>query len=409
MNDLPHPGSTLREVLPGSPDDLDVPAVALESYVDRASAACRGMAKLDSGTWIGAAAEAFRSSVAKVFDELEQASFAFEEAALAVRTYAAVFRDAQADVVRALALIDEADRESKRWSATNSQALIQNFTAPYTGTLAPLAPDDPGESIRRQGCTLVTEARDRVTAAACHATDRLQTAAKHAPRNHGLWSGVAHVVSEVGAGAFESTKGVAEFAFKLTPGYELIDPEGYVENAEGVFRGLVYGAAHPVDFAKAVLDWDTWADSPGRAIGHLLPAIALVVASAGAGATVPAAEAGAAAEGAGALREATDLMTAASDLTAEQLTDRTPGELRNLAHEKGFEPHGQPDAEGNYRKFRDPATKTPRLRIDQGHTDPVTDLPYDDPRAAVPHAHGYDPDGKPITDPTSGNKHFPLR
>jgi hypothetical protein len=96
-------------------------------------------------------------------------------------------------------------------------------------------------------------------------------------------------------------------------------------------------------------------------------------------------------------------------LSATHLTDRTPEEIRRLAGARGYEPHGLPDAEGNLRKFRDPVTKLPRLRIDQGHVDPVTGAPYNNPRAAVPHAHGYDDSGAPIRDPATGDKHFPFR
>jgi hypothetical protein len=103
------------------------------------------------------------------------------------------------------------------------------------------------------------------------------------------------------------------------------------------------------------------------------------------------------------------LFFAAEDLTAADLTGRTPEEIRQLAAQRGYEPHGLPDSEGNFRKFRDPVTKQQRLRIDQGHTDPVTGEPYNNPRAAVPHAHGYDPSGAPIRDPATGDKHFPFR
>ena len=97
------------------------------------------------------------------------------------------------------------------------------------------------------------------------------------------------------------------------------------------------------------------------------------------------------------------------DLTPADLTDRTPSEIRDLASQRGYTPHGQQDADGNYRKFKDPETNKPRLRIDQGHVDPETGLPYDNPRAAVPHAHGYDSSGAPIRDPETGDKHFPFR
>jgi hypothetical protein len=79
---------------------------------------------------------------------------------------------------------------------------------------------------------------------------------------------------------------MATFAFKLTPAYELINPEGYVESLTGVAEGLAHGVRHPLEFAKAVVDWDTWAQSPGRALGHLLPAVALAIATGGGGAAV---------------------------------------------------------------------------------------------------------------------------
>ncbi|HKN91951.1 MAG TPA: hypothetical protein VJ622_16930, partial [Acidimicrobiia bacterium] len=63
MNDLPAPGTTLREVLPGTPEDLDQLADMLDSYVDGAVAASRGLRAMDSGGWIGEAADAFWSSV----------------------------------------------------------------------------------------------------------------------------------------------------------------------------------------------------------------------------------------------------------------------------------------------------------------------------------------------------------
>ena len=50
------------------------------------------------------------------------------------------------------------------------------------------------------------------------------------------------------------------------------------------------------------------------------------------------------------------------------------------------------------------------MRIDPGHADPKTGKPYDNPRAADPHVHGYDPAGNKIHDPLAGNDlHFPIR
>src|SRR3989442_1429849 len=172
----------------------------LDSYVDGAVAASRGLRAMDSGGWIGEAADAFWSSVGDVMKKLDDAAWAFQEASLALRTYAGALRQAQGDIRRALTLIDEADRESRIWSAKNTDALVENVTAPYTGSLAPISPDDPGQPLRRQADTLIAEAKDRLVTAARHAAERLRTAADHAPDKPSFWSSAAHVVSE-GAGA----------------------------------------------------------------------------------------------------------------------------------------------------------------------------------------------------------------
>lgn len=97
------------------------------------------------------------------------------------------------------------------------------------------------------------------------------------------------------------------------------------------------------------------------------------------------------------------------DLGPADLICRTSAEIRGLAARHGFEGHGKPDLGGQYRKFRDVVTGVERLRIDDGHVDRTTGRPYRDPRAAVPHVHGYYVDGTPMRDPRTGNTHFPLR
>jgi len=87
------------------------------------------------------------------------------------------------------------------------------------------------------------------------------------------------------------------------------------------------------------------------------------------------------------------------------LNNQTSDELRQLAKDRGLVPHPtKPD------KFLDPVTGKERLRIDKGHIDKKTGLPYNDPRAAKPHVHGYGPDGKTkIVDPSDNNPHFPIK
>lgn len=61
-------------------------------------------------------------------------------------------------------------------------------------------------------------------------------------------------------------------------------------------------------------------------------------------------------------------------------------------------------------KWRDPETGDERIRIDPGHIDFKTGKPYDNPRAAEPHVHGYDKFGNKIRDPSAGNDpQFPIK
>jgi len=98
-------------------------------------------------------------------------------------------------------------------------------------------------------------------------------------------------------------------------------------------------------------------------------------------------------------------MDSSPGISPADITDKTPEQLRELAASRALVPHAtKPD------KFMDPFTGKERLRLDQGHIDKDTGLPYSDPRAAVPHAHGYGTDGKTkVRDPVDGNPHFPTR
>jgi len=89
----------------------------------------------------------------------------------------------------------------------------------------------------------------------------------------------------------------------------------------------------------------------------------------------------------------------------QHLMEKTPNQLRQFAKENGLVPHAtRPD------KFMDPVTGKERLRLDPGHVDRQTGLPYDDPQAAAPHAHAYEPDGKTkVRDPSDNNPHFPTQ
>ena len=99
------------------------------------------------------------------------------------------------------------------------------------------------------------------------------------------------------------------------------------------------------------------------------------------------------------------------DITADDLKGKTRDEIRQMADDKGLIEKGIPDSvDGGIRKWKDPITNQDRLRLDHGHIDPGTGMPYDNPNAAVDHVHGYQPDGvTKIGDPVTGDPHFPTK
>lgn len=95
-------------------------------------------------------------------------------------------------------------------------------------------------------------------------------------------------------------------------------------------------------------------------------------------------------------------------ITPEELMGKTRTEIRSLARQKGLLPTRRVDEIGQPRQWKDPVTEKERLRLDRGHVDKKTDQAFDDPNAAVDHAHGYESDGKTkIRNPEDNNPHFP--
>ena len=348
MTDRPPPGSTVEQVLPGNTDDLDRLAGVLDNYVDGAIDATRHLRALDFGGWVGEAADAFWSSVEDILKRLDEAAVAFEEASFALRSYSGTLREAQADVRRALTSSKmPTPRPAPGWRGTPTRS-SRTLRRPSPGVRHPSPPKIP---------------ENRSAARPAPSSPRRRNGRRPRPSTPPIASTPPPVTLPTSRG---SGRGAGTVLLTLASGG--VGAAGKGAEAGEVAEGLA-------------------------AAGESAEAIKVTVAVE----ELTAAERGASAP------------ASLSELTAKDLVDRTPEELRNLAREKGFEPHGQPDADGNFREFRDPGTKRPRLRIDQGHVDPTTGLPYNDPRAAIPHAHGYDPDGKPIVDPGSGNKHFPLK
>jgi len=116
----------------------------------------------------------------------------------------------------------------------------------------------------------------------------------------------------------------------------------------------------------------------------------------------------AAAEGVGSGRTLTGGAIRAAEspeILSEELAGQARSQIRDLAADKGLVPKGDPLHPDYPRKWSDPVTSEPRLRLDRGHADPVTRQPFDNPNAAVDHVHAYDVNGNSIE--VNGDRHIP--
>ncbi|MDQ1600565.1 MAG: hypothetical protein QOD68_2039, partial [Actinomycetota bacterium] len=150
---------------------------------------------------------------------------------------------------------------------------------------------DPGADDRTRALALLTAAREQVLRAGSTASRTIAAAWERAPREPHWWEKAGHFVAEIGRGAWEATTGLVEFAWQVSTVRMPVDPEGWARDMTALGEGLWYGVQHPVELGKAIVDWDTWQESPGRAIGHLLPDLLIALASGGAGAVVKGARA----------------------------------------------------------------------------------------------------------------------
>ncbi len=197
---------------------------------------------------------------------------------------------AQADGQRAQGALQAAQQElhdaqaqgkrAEQAAHQASQAAARSFYAIAGASPTPVAPGPPGAGQSGAG----------------------------APHKHDssllgdIWGTVKDGANSVVGFGGDALKGLGDFAgglkdigvlaYKLSPVYGVIDPNGQMQAQQQLLHGLEYGAQHPGEFAKALVDWkDITNGHPGRAFGQLLPNIVLAVASGGAGAAAKGADA----------------------------------------------------------------------------------------------------------------------
>jgi Papain fold toxin 1, glutamine deamidase len=264
------------------------------------------LAKVTTNGWHGRAADHFRDAFEVEPRRWFDAGDGFARAASSLGVYADAVADAQAraawaegeyargeQVTAEARAAYEADVAAARQEVAEAAAQGKMMTL----TIEPF--QDPGAVIRQGAVAEYQAARAAQDAAAQVCADGVRAGCAAAPEERSwLESGLAAV------GGFFAGAGEAIWDLVTLPGSPIsllsdgldlatghLTPEEmavkYRLGVETVGDMLEALAEDPVAFGenlgKALLDWDTWADDPARALGHLVPDAIAAVFTAGAG------------------------------------------------------------------------------------------------------------------------------
>lgn len=290
----------------GNPGNIRGRAVTMEQkgqlFYDTGDA----LSKIDVSGWTGRAAEAFREAHDLEPDRWVKAGNGFKKAAAGLTTYAGVVEDAQRRAGEAKAEYERGQRESESARTQYDSYLGRMRSYWSNGGTDPAEPFVDWGAPIQQGAlrTMQTVRADLDTAAATCAGEVRAGCADAPEKPNWLESGlkfVGGILEGAGEAVWDlltmvpfSPVNMVIDSYKLATGdltpeemmkkYEL-SAENAWSMAQGIYTGLT---TDPIGFGKelgkSLLDWDTWADDPARAIGRLVPDAIIAVATAGTGA-----------------------------------------------------------------------------------------------------------------------------
>ncbi|MYW03768.1 DUF6531 domain-containing protein [Streptomyces sp. SID3343] len=279
-------GSTAESLIPGNWQALERLAGQLSTYAGRSKDAAGRLGTMSAAeSWSGEAAEGFRKQMSGLPKTLTKGAGAFQKAASALLVYAMELRTAQ-DTARSelIPAADQARAQSAQYDAAKSdyKAAVERGDD-KTMSLAKPPDDDPGDSAMKDAERRLGRLRDDLGDAE-HACMRvLEDGADDAPEGQSPWKTMYEGIKEIGGGAKDATFDLASSAWKTSSIRAAIDPKGYLTDLTATAEGLKYATTHPIEFAKAAVNWDEWRKNPLRAGGMMIPDLIITAATGGAG------------------------------------------------------------------------------------------------------------------------------
>ncbi len=290
----------------GNPAGVRSKAVLLEQkgqlFYDTGDA----LAKIDVAGWTGRAADQFREVHDLEPERWVRSGNGFKKAASGLTTYAGELEDAQARAEWARDEYARGERESASAHANHDSYMSQMrsyWSRGGTDLAEPFV--DSGGPIQQAALTELNAAKADLDSAAHTCAGAVRAGCADAPEEPnwlesglrfigGVLEGAGEAVWDLLAMSPFSLVNMVTDSHKLATGditaeelmkkYEL-SAENAWAMATGIYTGLT---TDPIGFGKelgkSLLDWDTWADDPARAIGHLVPDAVVAIATAGTGA-----------------------------------------------------------------------------------------------------------------------------
>ena len=258
------------ELIPGKPEAILQTAETMTRFGGALDTAGTGLQAIDDGGWTGNAADSFHEAFDTEPARWKKSGDAFLDAADALTTYALVLMWAQGQAKEAIALWDQAQAATVTARA-DYDAKVDQFVEANPHILGPTLPfHDPGHELRVKAQGILDRAKQQLDEAGDDAERIVGKARDKAPPKPKWWQHVGNFLAEVGKGAWESLLGTLKYIWEISPIRLIVDPVGYVEDTQTRIQAAKYAVQHPAEFAKAITDWGTWKDNPGRAIGHII-------------------------------------------------------------------------------------------------------------------------------------------
>jgi len=382
----------------GNPANIRSKAVLMDQKGQLFFDTGEALSKIDTSGWTGRAADTFRDAHDLEPDRWFKAGNGFMKASAALTTYAGALESAQASAEAARAEHDRGDQETQRARSSYDSYLGQMRTYWAQGGTDPAEPFvDWGEPIRQGAVSDLDAARSELDNAAHNCAGEVRAGCADAPEEPNWFESGLRFVGGVLEGAGEavwdlltmvpfSPVNMVMDAYKMATGeltpeelmkkYEL-SAEAAVDMAQGVYTGIT---TDPIGFGrelgKSLLDWDTWADDPARAIGHLVPDAVAAVATGGAGALATRGT-----------KMGLDLLDGLSDLSKLRHLDSME-DLAGLRRLDDGAPRSLFDLDSNptgNRDLRDQLTEPSYSRDNRGIIEPDYDVMGENPATGRPY------------------------